>query len=62
MAKTTKKKVTKKKVTKKKAATAAKKTSAARKPARAGAKTAAKYEQSGAPWWKRVPGPRSKAS
>ena len=44
----------------KKAVRPAKKTSAARKPPRPAAKSAAKYEQAGAPWWKRVAAPRSK--
>jgi hypothetical protein len=41
---------------------AAKNSSAARKVARPAAKVAAKYEQPGAPWWKRVPGPSPKST
>ena len=45
----------------KKKAAAAKKTGAARKVARPAMKAAAKYEQPGAPWWKRAPAPRAKS-
>jgi hypothetical protein len=54
------KKITVKGNSKKKAAPA-KKMAAARKVARPATKAAAKYEQPGAPWWKRVPGPPAKS-
>jgi hypothetical protein len=54
-------KTAKKKTSSKKTKAPAKKVSAARKPARPAAKTAAKYEQPGAPWWKRVSTPPRKA-
>ena len=51
----------KKKGNSKPTGTAAKKTSAARTVARPKAKAAAKYEQPGAPWWKRVKAPAPKS-
>ena len=50
-----------KKAAPKKTVVAAKKSGAARKMAGPAGKAGMKYEQSGAPWWKRVPAPPPKS-
>jgi hypothetical protein len=47
--------------TNRKKAAAVKKSGAGRKTARRASPAAAKYEQPGAPWWKRVPAPPQKS-